>query len=105
MKQPAPRTRASDGPGSDLDCPGRRLRRKAAALTCGLPDVCDARPHPRSPVPIRAARKTERGTRGADSSPPAGEFRGRAGSVPVTAHASPEGAAMAVGDDFARLTD
>src|SRR5260370_1282457 len=64
MKQPAPRTRASDGPGSDLDCPGRRLRRKAAALTCRLPDVCDPRPHPPSPVPIAAVPKTDPDARG-----------------------------------------
>src|SRR5258708_33638264 len=67
--------------------------------------MCEAAPKPRSPLPIRDARKTERGTRGADSSPPAGEFRGRAGSVPVTARVSPEGAAMTVSEDFARLTD
>src|SRR6185312_6934484 len=45
------------------------------------------------------------GNRRADVAPPAGYFRGRAGSIPVTAHAMPEGAAMAASEEFARLTD
>src|ERR1700758_5436521 len=60
---------------------------------------------PGSPPQIREAPKTDRGTGTADNAPPAGYFHGRAGSVPVTVHASPEGAAMAVSEDFARLTD
>src|SRR5260370_10555711 len=86
--------RASDGPDSYPDplVVVADLARKAGALTCGLPDVCEARSDPRLPMQIREARKSNRGSRGADNAPPAGYFRGRAGSVPVTAqHATPGG--------------
>src|SRR6266480_3920007 len=55
--------------------------------------MCEAGTNPRSPLQIRDARKTDRANRGADSSLPAGDVRGR------------EGSAMAVSEDFARLTD
>src|ERR1700733_11355516 len=71
--------RAGDGPDSALDPPGRRSRLKPGGLTCGLPDVCEAGPHLRSPLQIRDAQKTDRGIPGADNAPPAGLFpwRGR----------------------------
>src|SRR4051812_26279687 len=64
--------RASDGPDSVLDPPGRRSRLKPGGLTCALPDVCEAGPHLRSPLQIRDARKTDREIRGEDNAPPAG---------------------------------
>src|ERR1700733_12264813 len=85
---------------------GGRSGRRSGAVTCELPDVSEGGPDPRSSLQIRAARKTDRNPPGRYIWPPAGDFRGRAGSVLVRRSTGRrKGAEMTVSEDFVRRTD